>query len=523
MNDRMNEFDWNTGGAGGPEPEARAAAPAGDAQPRQAEAPGTQAESARTNGPAQGQAQPQEPAQPGGRAYAPPPAAQAYQPPYGQPNGWAYGQPYAPYGQPGTGYGPYPPYQQPYQQRYAPYGQQPYAPFAQPGAPYGRPGAGAPPMQPPVRPYRAGKPEKKRRGRGGLYLAGGLVFLVVFCTLCGLAARMLKAGEPQLSAPSAFTIEPLPEDLDGGLSTQAIAEKVSSSVVAVQAYARGLFSISAGSGIIMNEDGYIITNAHVVEGASSAMVMLEDGRELVATIVGADANTDLAVLRVTASDLVPAEFGDSDALVVGERAVAIGNAAGYLTGTTTQGCISGLNRSLDFEDAEGNVYTLNLIQTDASINPGNSGGALVNRYGQVIGINTARLADNDYQGIGFAIPITDAKPVLESLIATGRAPGRPLLGVTILALTPVTGPANGLPSQGLYIREMTPECSLWAQGVLPGDVIVSANGEAVAQTEDLTQLIADAAVGDTLELEIYLAATGETVTVTATLYEEIAD
>lgn len=433
------------------------------------------------------------------------------QPPYGgqYPSGAQY--PYGPYG-----YGAQAPYGGAY-----PYGaQNPYA-----GAPYPprgrrwRNGAEA------VRANRAGEPAepKKRRGRGGLYLAGLIVFFAVFCTVCGLAARAVTGARAEAAAsesvPEQFTLDALPEELDGGLSTAEIAQKVSPSVVAINAYSYGVMMVSSGSGIVMNEDGYIITNAHVVEGASSAMVLLEDGRELVATIVGMDTRTDLAVLRVNADGLVPAEFGDSDTLVVGERAVAIGNAAGYLTGTTTQGCISGLNRSLDFEDAEGNAYTLNLIQTDASINPGNSGGALVNRYGQVIGINTARLADNDYQGIGFAIPISDAKPVLESLIATGRAPGKPLLGVTVLALTPVTGPANGLPSEGLYISEMTPECSLWDQGVTPGDVIVSANGAPVAQTDDLTGLIAEAQPGDSVELEIYFAATGETRTVTAVLYE----
>lgn len=441
------------------------------------------------------------------------------QPPYG--GQYPYGAQYP--------YGGQPPYQAqnpynaqpPYGAQY-PYGaQNPYA-----GAPYPPRGPrGRMRREEPVRAYRAGEPEKpkKKRGKGGLYLAGLIVFFAVFCTVCGLAARAVAGARAETAAsasvPEQFTLDALPEELDGGMSTAEIAQKVSPSVVAVNAYSYGVMMVSSGSGIIMNEDGYIITNAHVVEGASSAMVLLEDGRELVATIVGADAHTDLAVLRVNADGLVPAEFGDSDTLVVGERTVAIGNAAGYLTGTVTQGCVSGLNRTLDFEDTEGNLYTLDLIQTDASINPGNSGGALVNRFGQVIGINTARLADNDYQGIGFAIPITDAKPVLESLIATGRAPGKAMLGVTVLALTPVTGPANDLPSAGLYISEMTAECSLWDEGVAPGDVIVSANGTALTQTEDLTSMIASAKPGDTVELEIYFAATGETRTVTATLYE----
>ena len=160
------------------------------------------------------------------------------------------------------------------------------------------------------------------------------------------------------------------------------------------------------------------------------------------------------MVKITADGLVPASFGDSDILQVGERAVAIGNAAGQLSGTVTQGIISGLNREISMQ-AGNSVVTMNLIQTSAAINPGNSGGALVNRFGQVIGINSAKLNSSTFEGIGFAIPSADAQPVVEDLIAYGYVKDRVALGVMVIALSPVTGPANDLPSQGLYISSVS--------------------------------------------------------------------
>ena len=161
----------------------------------------------------------------------------------------------------------------------------------------------------------------------------------------GAARRRPTPGE----VPS-FTIEDLPEDADGGLSTVEIAKTVGPSVVCINVYEPGSISIAgSGSGIILNEDGFIVTNAHVVEGSSAVTVLLDDGRELDAWIVGSDTRTDLAVVKITADGLVPASFGDSDILQVGERAVAIGNAAGQLSGTVTQGIISGLNREISMQ------------------------------------------------------------------------------------------------------------------------------------------------------------------------------
>ena len=179
------------------------------------------------------------------------------------------------------------------------------------------------------------------------------------------------------------------------------------------------------SGIIMSEDGYILTNAHVVSNAAAVSVELDNGESYVADVIGYDTKTDLAVMKIDAEGLTPAEFGNSDELRVGERVVVIGNPGGReLSGSAAQGIVSGVNRSLSADS-----YSTSYIQTDAAINPGNSGGALANAYGQVVGISSARLASYDYENICFAIPINTAKPIVEQIKATGSFT-RAYLGIT---------------------------------------------------------------------------------------------
>ncbi|MEG0020397.1 MAG: trypsin-like peptidase domain-containing protein, partial [Oscillospiraceae bacterium] len=186
------------------------------------------------------------------------------------------------------------------------------------------------------------------------------------------------------SASSLIEVKPVPENVDGGYDTTVIYKKVNPSVVSINVYSNTSVSpIGAGTGIVMTEDGYIMTNAHVVANGTSVNVIFEDGSQSRGVIVGADGDTDLAVVKVEKAGLTPAEFGDSTALETGERVVAIGNAGG-LSSTITQGIISGLNR-----DLKQGGRTLDLIQVDAAINPGNSGGPLINRYGQVVGINSS--------------------------------------------------------------------------------------------------------------------------------------
>ena len=306
--------------------------------------------------------------------------------------------------------------------------------------------------------------------------------------------------EPQATPGQAPDVElhPLPEYTDGGYDTTEIFEKVNPSVVSINVYAGTSVSpIGSGTGIVMTEDGYIITNAHVVDGGSSVNIVFEDETQVRGVIVGADADTDIAVVKVDKTGLKAAEFGDSTQLKIGERVVAIGNAGG-LSGTCTQGIISGLNRDMDTS-----ARSLSLIQTSAAINPGNSGGPLVNRFGQVIGITSSKIAATDYEGIGFAIPITEAMPIISSLIENGYVAGRAVLGVQVIELNESNGPRNGLPSKGAYIASITIGSDLANKGVRERDVIVEANGKEIATTNDLLEELEKFSPGDTMNLGIY--------------------
>ncbi len=242
-----------------------------------------------------------------------------------------------------------------------------------------------------------------------------------------------------------------------------------------------------GSGIIISEDGYIVTNQHVIDGASEISVILNTGDEYTATLIGADSKSDLAVLKIEKSGLHAATLGDSTTVEVGELAVAIGNPLGQeLAGTVTAGVISALNRTMTVENK---VY--NLIQTDAAINPGNSGGALVNSRGEVIGINTIKLSTTDVEGIGFAIAISEAKPIINDLINNGYVSGRPLVGIT------VTENKNGL-----SVYSVSPDSGAAIAGIQEGDLIVKADGQVVNTSEKLNEIRDTKKPGEYLTLTV---------------------
>ncbi|MEG1862154.1 MAG: trypsin-like peptidase domain-containing protein [Oscillospiraceae bacterium] len=309
-------------------------------------------------------------------------------------------------------------------------------------------------------------------------------------------------------------LKPIPEVGDTGYGTTEIYDKVNPSVVNINVYAGNSVSpMSKGTGIIMNKDGYIITNAHVVSGGNSVNVIFYDGTQARGTIVGADVETDLAVIKVEKSGLSPAEFGDSNLVKIGERAIVIGNAGG-LSSTLTQGVVSGLDRDLDRGSR-----SLKLIQIDAAINPGNSGGPLVNRYGQVIGITSSKIASLDYEGIGFAIPITGALPVIESIIKYGYVTGRAVLGVQIIELNDSNGPANGLPDKGAYIASINEGSDLIKKGVRERDVIIEANGVEIKNTDILLTELEKYSPGDIFNMKIYRADTDQTFSVDVILSE----
>ena len=345
---------------------------------------------------------------------------------------------------------------------------------------------------------------------------GGLVWRLA----AGVPASQPDAGGEK---PVTMQLDDLPETADGGLTTAEIAQRVAPSVVSVHIYEQdSLAPSSMGSGVVLTQDGYIITNAHVVEGASGINVLFADGTEMDARIIGVDEKTDLAVIKVAGEGLVPAEFGDSGALAVGERAVAIGNAAGQFDGTVTQGVISGLDREVTVT-VGGRDVTMSLIQTDAAINPGNSGGALVNRFGQVVGINSARMNSAFFEGICFAIPTRTAQPVVENLIAYGYVRDRGVLGVTVIALTGVSGPPNGLPAQGLYISEIAANSDLVRSDVTVGDIILEADGQVMETAADLSAVVQSHKLGETVHLKVQKYGSGSVIEVDAALVESLEE
>ena len=345
---------------------------------------------------------------------------------------------------------------------------------------------------------------------------GGLVWRLA----AGVPASQPDAGGEK---PVTMQLDDLPETADGGLTTAEISQRVAPSVVSVHIYEQdSLAPSSMGSGVVLTQDGYIITNAHVVEGASGINVLFADGTEMDARIIGVDEKTDLAVIKVAGEGLVPAEFGDSGALAVGERAVAIGNAAGQFDGTVTQGVISGLDREVTVT-VGGRDVTMSLIQTDAAINPGNSGGALVNRFGQVVGINSARMNSAFFEGICFAIPTRTAQPVVENLIAYGYVRDRGVLGVTVIALTGVNGPPNGLPAQGLYISEIAANSDLVRSDVTVGDIILEADGQVMETAADLSAVVQSHKLGETVHLKVQKYGSGSVIEVDAALVESLEE
>ncbi|MCH5184858.1 MAG: trypsin-like peptidase domain-containing protein [Oscillospiraceae bacterium] len=259
----------------------------------------------------------------------------------------------------------------------------------------------------------------------------------------------------------------------------------------------------SGSGIIISSDGYIVTNNHVIEGATEVTVILNDGTELAAEIVGADEKTDLAVLKVAGTDMPAAVLGDSTTAKAGELAVAIGNPLGQeLAGSVTAGVVSAVNRKLNIGSK-----SLTLIQTDAAINPGNSGGALVNQYGEVIGINTVKLSTSGVEGLGFAIAISEAKPIIDNLKSNGYVSGRPLVGISV---------SNT--NYGLSVAEVAKGGAAEKAGIKVGDLIIKADGTAVKNRDVLNEMRDAKKPGDTMVLTVMRD--GELIDITVVLGEE---
>ena len=297
------------------------------------------------------------------------------------------------------------------------------------------------------------------------------------------------------------------------LTAQEIYRLVNPSVVQVMVEVGNKMSL--GTGVIFTEDGYILTNYHVVEGGSDCYIALDTGKSYQASYVAGDPVSDLAVLKVDGRGLPAAEFGESDLLTVGDKVYAIGNPLGYeLWGTMTDGIVSAVDR-----DVQVDGRTMTLIQTNAALNSGNSGGPLINVYGQVVGINTIKMSSaySSIEGLGFAIPTSSIQRLVDDLLATGEPQPQPVLGLSVrLEATQLSDR-----SQGLEVVEITPGGAADRAGVQVGDYVLSAAGHPLETSEDLLWVRRQKRLGD--ELDMTLWRDGEIVEVTLSLQESMEE
>ncbi len=321
----------------------------------------------------------------------------------------------------------------------------------------------------------------------------------------------------QESKPSSALSNDILPDENGKYDVEGIAALVSPSIVEIAACDESGEALSTGSGIIMSESGYILTNAHVVMDCERFGILFYDETEARAELVGYDSKSDLAVLKTSKSGLVPAVFGDSDELNVGEEVVAIGSPAG-LTSTVTNGIVSAVNRQIR---SGSTGFYMDCIQTNAAISPGNSGGALVNMYGQVVGVTSSKYASyfgSTYEGLGFAISINQALPIAEELMNQGYISGRVRIGITFASMeaeeiqqefADTFGLEECPVSEGIWITEISEDCDISNTDLAVNDIILSVNGQDVNNYDDLFAVIDDCKAGDVLTAECRTFEAGE--------------
>lgn len=270
---------------------------------------------------------------------------------------------------------------------------------------------------------------------------------------------------------------------------------------------------AAGSGFIISKDGYIVTNNHVIADATTITVVLDDGRIFDAKLVGTDTRNDVAVIKVDAANLPTVILGNSDDLEVGELAVAIGNPLGELSGTVTAGIISALDREITVDG-----QSMRLLQTDAAINAGNSGGALFNSFGDVIAINTAKTSSTGVEGLGFAIPINKAKPIIESLINYGYVRGRTKIGITTRDISAQMAEYYNM-TEGIYIYDIEAGSAAAKAGLKKEDIIIAVNGQKVLTTSALSDFKEKLSPGETIKLTIVRS--GKQMDIEVVLQEDV--
>lgn len=282
-----------------------------------------------------------------------------------------------------------------------------------------------------------------------------------------------------------------------GLAANSVVE-ITTETVTTDSWMQQYVTNGAGSGVVMTQDGYIITNNHVIDGASKITVRLKNGTAYSASLVGTDSKSDVALLKINATGLTPAVFGDSDSLKVGDTAIAIGNPLGQLGGTVTEGIISALDRELVIDGK-----TMTLLQTDAAINPGNSGGGLFNDKGELVGIVVAKSSGSDVEGLGFAIPVNTAKTVADQLKQYGYVKGRIDTGMSFIDLTSAQKALMyGVSRLGVYVQSVESGSNAAKAGFKVGDMVAQVGNTKITSTAALTQALDQYKVGDTVSITV---------------------
>ena len=379
---------------------------------------------------------------------------------------------------------------------------------------------------------RGKKPRKPLSARQKSTLK--VVALCLVCALVGGLAHPVYNAVTGGNGTTIYTGNRTPTKVDTAavntekeLTTAEIYAKYVSScvgitvdIVSTNIFGQTVTGAAAGSGFVITEDGYILTNYHVIDGANSIKVTFSDGKEYTATYVGGEEANDIAVIKVEATGLTPVVIGSSSDMLVGEQVTTIGNPLGELTFSETTGIISALDRTITMSDGN----KMNMIQTDCAINSGNSGGALFNLYGEVIGITNAKYSSSSssseasIDNIGFAIPLDQVRSIFESIITNGYIV-KPYIGVTVSDVS-AESQSYGLP-QGAAVRSVTENGPAAEAGLQENDIITAANGETITSSNDLVKLVKAASAGDTLELTVYRQ--GQTLTLTLTVGEQKTD
>lgn len=372
-----------------------------------------------------------------------------------------------------------------------------------------------------AKPPKAKKPKKQRKpiSRGGIAIA--LAVTMVFS--CGLGfgggyfankVNTSTSGSLNITKTSNSGTTTTASSTSKANSTSEIVKKTADSVVEIStesvvtgSFAQQYVQQGAGSGVIISQDGYILTNNHVINGANSVKVRLRDGTEYDATIIGSDSDNDIALLKVNATGLSPATFGDSNSLAVGDYVVAIGNPLGELGGTVTDGIISALARKVTIEDTQ-----MTLLQTNAQVNPGNSGGGLFNANGELVGIVNAKQSATEVEGIAFAIPINNVLDILSDLKEYGYVTGKVDLGIDFTDITSdETAFYYGVNQTGCYVLSVDSGSNAEKAGVTRGDLVTKVNDTDVSSSSDITTALEKAEVGDTVTFTVSRRGTSKTI------------